>query len=88
MHELELSACQKHGIKVLTRVVDYGGVFHGDLGGNHVFKPGDHRTYRPAGWVEHGWAKIEKMKPIAENTASASSNSPVCGISPSPPWRA
>jgi aryl-alcohol dehydrogenase-like predicted oxidoreductase len=63
---LSLPACETHGVKVLTRVVDYGGVFHGDLGGDHVFKPGDHRTYRPEGWVEHGVAKAERMKPIAD----------------------
>jgi aryl-alcohol dehydrogenase-like predicted oxidoreductase len=63
---LSLPACEKHGVKVITRVVDYGGVFHGDLGGDHVFKPGDHRTYRPEGWVEHGMAKAEKMRPIAD----------------------
>ena len=63
---LLLPACQKHGIKVLTRVVDYGGVFHGDLGENHVFKPGDHRTYRPEGWVGHGMEKVARMSPIAQ----------------------
>jgi aryl-alcohol dehydrogenase-like predicted oxidoreductase len=51
---------------VLTRVADYGGLFHGDMKAGHVFKPGDHRAYRADGWVEHGLEKIEKMKPIAE----------------------
>ena len=38
---LTLPICEKHGIKVMTRVVDYGGVFHDDLGGpDHVFRPG------------------------------------------------
>lgn len=64
---LLLPACEKMGIKVLTRVVDYGGVFHDDLGGpGHVFKPGDHRTYRPEGWVGHGMEKADRMRPIAE----------------------
>ena len=64
---LSLPACEKHKVKVLTRVVDYGGVFHGDLtAAGHVFKPGDHRTYRPEGWVQHGMAKAEKMRPIAD----------------------
>ena len=64
---LLLPACQKKNIKVLTRVVDYGGVFHDDLGGpDHIFKPGDHRTYRPEGWVGHGMEKVEKMRPLAE----------------------
>lgn len=64
---LTLPACEKHAVKVMTRVVDYGGVFHGDLGlPGHEFKPGDHRTYRPEGWVRHGMEKAERMLPIAE----------------------
>jgi len=64
---LTLPACEEHGVKVITRVVDHGGVFHGDLGlPGHEFKPGDHRTYRPEGWVQHGMEKAEKMMPIVE----------------------
>ena len=64
---LTLPACEKHGVKVMTRVVDHGGVFHGDLGlPGHEFKPGDHRTFRPEGWVEHGMEKAERMRPVAE----------------------
>ena len=64
---LTLPACEKHGVKVMTRVVDYGGVFHGDLAlPGHEFKPGDHRTYRPEGWVQHGMEKAGRMLPIAE----------------------
>jgi aryl-alcohol dehydrogenase-like predicted oxidoreductase len=64
---LTLPACEKHGVKVMTRVVDYGGVFHGDLGQpGHEFKPGDHRTYRPEGWVQRGMEKAERMRPIAD----------------------
>lgn len=64
---LSLPACEKHGVKVMTRVVDHGGVFHGDLGRpGHVFKPGDHRTFRPEGWVEQGMEKAGRMLPVAE----------------------
>ena len=63
---LSLPACEKHGVKVLTRVVDHGGVFHGDLSPGHVFKPGDHRSYRPEGWVGHGLEKFAAMKPLAD----------------------
>lgn len=64
---LTLPACQQHGVKVMTRVVDHGGVFHDDLGrAGHQFKPGDHRTYRPEGWVEHGMEKANRMRPLAE----------------------
>ena len=63
---LALPACEKFGVDVLTRVVDFGGLFFGDMEAGHEFKPGDHRAYRPEGWVEHGLEKIERMRPIAE----------------------
>ncbi len=61
-----LPVAEKHGIDVLTRVVDHGGVFHDDLKPGHEFKPGDHRSYRPDGWIERGNAKMELMRPMAE----------------------
>ena len=63
---LALPASVQHGVKVLARVVDYGGVFHGDLTADHEFKPGDHRTFRPEGWVGHALAKVARMRPIAD----------------------
>lgn len=64
---LTLPLCEQHGVEVMTRVVDYGGVFHDDLAGpEHVFKPGDHRTYRPEGWVQYGMEKANRMRPLAE----------------------
>lgn len=64
--QLALPAAEKFGIDVLTRVVDYGGIFWGDVKPGHEFKSGDHRTYRPDGWVEHGYEKLTRMMPIAE----------------------
>jgi aryl-alcohol dehydrogenase-like predicted oxidoreductase len=61
-----LDAADKAGINLITRVVDYGGIFHDDVKPGHVFGTRDHRTFRPAGWVEAGNAKIEQMRPIAE----------------------
>jgi aryl-alcohol dehydrogenase-like predicted oxidoreductase len=61
-----LAAAEKHEIELITRVVDYGGLFHGDVKPGHTFGERDHRTFRPAGWVEAGTAKLEKMRPIAE----------------------
>jgi aryl-alcohol dehydrogenase-like predicted oxidoreductase len=61
-----LPAAEKHGVKIITRVVDYGGLFHDDVKPGHTFGERDHRTFRPAGWVEAGSEKIEKMRPIAE----------------------
>lgn len=63
---LTLPACECHGVKVLTRVVDYGGVFHGDLSASHEFRPGDHRTFRPEGWVAEALAKVARMQPFAD----------------------
>lgn len=61
-----LASAAKHDVKLLTRVVDYGGVFHDDVKPGHKFGPSDHRAHRPAGWVEAGCAKLEKMRPIAQ----------------------
>lgn len=61
-----LPAAQKAGVKLTARVVDYGGLFHDDVKPGHEFGHGDHRTFRPAGWVEAGNAKIEQMRPIAQ----------------------
>jgi aryl-alcohol dehydrogenase-like predicted oxidoreductase len=64
--ELALPAAARHGVKVITRVVDYGGLFHDDVLPGHAFPPGDHRGFRPAGWVEAGRGKLERMRPLAE----------------------
>jgi aryl-alcohol dehydrogenase-like predicted oxidoreductase len=64
--ELALDACRRHGARVITRVVDYGGLFHDDVLPGHEFAHGDHRGFRPAGWVEEGRAKLERMRPVAE----------------------
>jgi aryl-alcohol dehydrogenase-like predicted oxidoreductase len=61
-----LSAAEKYEIDLLTRVVDYGGIFHDDVRPGHAFGKHDHRTFRPAGWVEAGNAKLEQIRPIAE----------------------
>ena len=61
-----LPAAKKHGVDLLARVVDYGGIFHDDVKPGHKFRDGDHRTYRPAGWVEHANEKLDKIRPIAE----------------------
>jgi aryl-alcohol dehydrogenase-like predicted oxidoreductase len=46
--------------------VDHGGLFHDDVKPGHRFGPQDHRTFRPAGWVEAGSEKLDRMRPIAE----------------------
>jgi aryl-alcohol dehydrogenase-like predicted oxidoreductase len=64
--ELVLPAAERHGVQVITRVVDYGGLFHDDVLPGHEFPRHDHRGFRPAGWVEQGRAKLDAMRPIAE----------------------
>jgi aryl-alcohol dehydrogenase-like predicted oxidoreductase len=64
--ELALDAAAAHDVKLIARVVDYGGVFHDDVGPGHSFAEYDHRKFRPDGWVEQGRAKLELMRPIAE----------------------
>ena len=60
-----LPAAVKNDIKIITRVVDYGGLFHDDVKPGHKFGEWDHRTYRPKGWVEAGYGKIGQMRSIA-----------------------
>jgi aryl-alcohol dehydrogenase-like predicted oxidoreductase len=64
--ELVLDAAQRHDVRLLTRVVDYGGLFHGDLRPGAPMAERDHRGFRPAGWIERGQERIERMRPIAE----------------------
>jgi aryl-alcohol dehydrogenase-like predicted oxidoreductase len=64
---LVLPAAVKHDVSLITRVVDYGGLFHDDVKPGHQFGTQDHRTFRPAGWVEAGAKKIEQMRDIANN---------------------
>ena len=64
--ELCLDAAARHGVKVLTRVVDYGGLFWGDLRPGMELGRTDHRSFRPAGWIERGAEKLERLLPFAE----------------------
>jgi aryl-alcohol dehydrogenase-like predicted oxidoreductase len=64
--ELCLQAAGRHGVRVITRVVDYGGLFWDDVRPGHAFAPRDHRTFRPEGWVEAGNDKLALLRPIAE----------------------
>jgi aryl-alcohol dehydrogenase-like predicted oxidoreductase len=63
--ELVLDAAAAHDVKVITRVVDYGGVFHDDMRAEQEFAPYDHRRFRPEGWVAAGLEKLERMRPYA-----------------------
>ncbi len=64
--ELVLDAATTHDVKLISRVVNYGGLFHDDVRPGHEFAQYDHRKFRPAGWVEAGVEKLERMRPYAE----------------------
>jgi aryl-alcohol dehydrogenase-like predicted oxidoreductase len=64
--ELCLDAAAEHGVEVLTRVVDYGGLFWDDLRPGMELAERDHRKFRPAGWIEAGVEKLDRLRPIAE----------------------
>jgi aryl-alcohol dehydrogenase-like predicted oxidoreductase len=64
--ELCLDAAARHEIKVITRVVDYGGIFWDDVTPETELPQGDHRSFRPEGWIAEGRAKLDRMRQIAE----------------------
>jgi len=64
--ELALAAAAENGVRVITRVVDYGGLFWGDIRPGMELAQGDHRAFRPEGWIEAGLEKLERVLPIAE----------------------
>jgi aryl-alcohol dehydrogenase-like predicted oxidoreductase len=64
--ELSLDAAARHGVRVITRVVDYGGLFWDDVTPETELPPGDHRNFRPEGWIEQGRAKLDRLRPIAD----------------------
>jgi aryl-alcohol dehydrogenase-like predicted oxidoreductase len=62
---LVLPAAVQHDVSIITRVVDYGGLFHDDVRPGHQFGQSDHRTFRPPGWVEAGVTKMNRLRDIA-----------------------
>jgi aryl-alcohol dehydrogenase-like predicted oxidoreductase len=65
--ELCLEAAARHGIRVITRVVDYGGLFWDDVLPGAELPAGDHRAFRPDGWIEEGRAKLDRLRPLCES---------------------
>ena len=64
--EMALGACEQSGVEVITRVVDYGGLFWDDLLSPEDLGERDHRAFRPDGWIESGRERIESIRGIAE----------------------
>jgi aryl-alcohol dehydrogenase-like predicted oxidoreductase len=66
--EMVLEAAAQRNIKLITRVVDYGGLFWGDVRPGHTFAERDHRKFRPEGWVDAGANRLASLSPILERT--------------------
>jgi aryl-alcohol dehydrogenase-like predicted oxidoreductase len=64
--ELCLEAAARHDVRVITRVVDYGGIFWDDVTPETELPQGDHRSFRPDGWIAEGRAKLDRLRPIAD----------------------
>jgi aryl-alcohol dehydrogenase-like predicted oxidoreductase len=64
--ELVLEAARAQGVSLITRVVDYGGMFHDDVLPGHAFAEHDHRRFRAGAWVKDGREKLERMRPYAQ----------------------
>ncbi len=64
--ELVLGAAAANQVKVITRVVDYGGLLFDDLLPGHELARGDHRGFRPAGWIEAGRECVDLLRSIAQ----------------------
>ena len=84
--ELVLDAAARHGIDVITRVVDYGGLFWGDVARRRAFPQHDHRRFRPEGWVERGGASAS---PSSRRSPSGGPDADAVGVrlEPRPPRR-
>jgi aryl-alcohol dehydrogenase-like predicted oxidoreductase len=46
--------------------VDYGGLFWDDVLPGTPLRRFDHRGFRPAGWIEAGRERMDRMRPVAE----------------------
>jgi aryl-alcohol dehydrogenase-like predicted oxidoreductase len=66
--ELCLAAAAAANVKVITRVVDYGGLFFDDVVPGQELVQHDHRGFRPQGWIDAGRERMAAMRPIAERT--------------------
>jgi aryl-alcohol dehydrogenase-like predicted oxidoreductase len=66
--ELVLEAAAAHEVGLITRVVDYGGMFFDDVLSEDSFAAHDHRRFRPDGWVQGGREKLEQMRPYADRS--------------------
>ena len=65
--ELALGAAAAAGVRVIARVVDYGGLFHDDVARRpRVPRPATTARSAPPAGSRQGLARIEQMRPIAD----------------------
>lgn len=64
--ELVLDAAEAAAVSVITRVVDYGGLFWGDLTAATPMHDHDHRRFRPDGWIERGRERMARIQAEVE----------------------
>jgi aryl-alcohol dehydrogenase-like predicted oxidoreductase len=62
---LALPAAQRYDVKIIARVVDYGGLFLDSLKPGMNLSRTDHRSFRPSGWVESAQPKLNHVREIA-----------------------
>ena len=88
--ELVLDAAAAAGIDVITRVVDYGGLFWDDLSRGHTTSPSTTTAASgPRAGSSAGASGSTRVRPIAERSgADARCSSPVAGTSPIRPFAA
>src|SRR5437879_13257866 len=59
--ELVLAAADANDVKLITRVVDYGGLFDDDVSPDEDFAAYDHRRFRPHRRVRAGLEKLDAL---------------------------
>ena len=57
---VSLGAAATRDVKVISRVVDYGGLFFDDVLPGQELAQHDHRSFRPDGWIEAGRAWVRR----------------------------
>jgi aryl-alcohol dehydrogenase-like predicted oxidoreductase len=65
--ELVMGAAAAHDVRLITRVVDYGGLFWDDVLPDTPLRRFDHRGFRPEGWVAAGRERMAAMRRVAES---------------------
>jgi aryl-alcohol dehydrogenase-like predicted oxidoreductase len=64
--EIALPAAVDAGVNTIARVVDYGGLLWGGLRSADELGERDHRSFRPAGWIERGRERVDLLRPFAD----------------------